>query len=187
MIDRTTFFTAARAKPFGGRLDQEQVDGMNAILDAWESANQQRDLRHIAYELGTTYHETATTMQPIAEYGHGNGRPYGHPDPVTRHVYYGRGYVQLTWKANYAAMSAVVGEDLVANPDLALEPAIAATIMFYGMEHGTFTGRKLADYFTATGSDWINARRVINGLDCASAIATYAQEFYSALGGTGLN
>ena len=30
-----------------------------------------------AYILATTWHETATTMLPIAEYGKGGGRPYG--------------------------------------------------------------------------------------------------------------
>lgn len=180
-IDRDKFFPLARAKPFGGTLDQEQVDGMNSLLDAWEGALVNPDLRYLAYELGTAYHETAMTMQPVSEWGKGRGRPYGHPDPVTRQVYYGRGYVQVTWKADYATMSPIVGEDLVNHPDIALEPAVAAKIMFVGMEHGMFTGRKLSDYFTASGSDWINARRIINGLDCAAAIATYAQEFFAAL------
>ena len=179
-IDRTKFFTLARAKPFGGSLEQSQVDGMNAILDAWD-ARPATDVRHLAYEFGTVFHECATQMVPIREYGRGAGRPYGHPDPVTRQVYYGRGFVQLTWKYNYAAMGQIVGADLVNHPDLALEPDIAAKVMFEGMERGTFTGKKLSDYFTAAGSDWINARRIINGLDRAAAVATYAQEFMEAL------
>ena len=36
MIDRDIFFKAVREKPFGGSLSQEQVDGMNIILDAWD-------------------------------------------------------------------------------------------------------------------------------------------------------
>jgi putative chitinase len=179
-IDRAKFFSAARQKPFGGSFDQSEVDGLNAILDAWE-ALPPVDMRHLAYELGTAFHETAMTMQPIPEWGKGAGHPYGHPDPVTRKVYYGRGYVQLTWKANYETMSHIVGADLVNQPDLALEPDIAAKIMFEGMERGLFTGKKLSDYFTAEKSDWINARRIINGLDKAQAIALYSQEFMEAL------
>ena len=180
-IARDVFFPEVRATVFRGALNQSQVDGVNAILDGWEKQYPAGDPRWLAYELGTTYHETAMTMQPISEWGKGAGRPYGHPDPVTRKVYYGRGFVQLTWKTNYAAMSKVVDEDLVENPDLALEPAIAAKIMFYGMEHGSFTGRGLPTYFTATGADWLNARRIINGTDCAAQIAVYAKEFNAAL------
>lgn len=182
-INRAIFFAHARETVFRGALTQSQVDGISALLDAWEAKYPNGDIRWLSYELGTTFHETAATMQPISEYGHGAGRPYGHPDPTTRQVYYGRGFVQLTWKANYEAMSAVVGDDLVNDPALALEPDIAAKIMFYGMEHGSFTGRKLADYFAPQSekSDWINARRIINGTDCAAQIATYGQEFFAAL------
>ena len=180
MIDRGKFFSLVREKPFNGTLTQGQVNGINAVLDTSEARPPQL-MSFLAYELGTVYHETAMTMLPIAEYGHGAGRSYGHPDLQTRQVYYGRGYVQLTWKYNYVAMGKLLDVDLVNHPDLALEPDIAAKIMFEGMEKGIFTGRKLADYFTAEKSDWINARRIINGLDCASAIATYAQEFNEAL------
>lgn len=181
MIDRDKFFSGAREAVFRGSLAQSQVDGLNTILDGFEA---QGDLRWLAYELATVFHETAATMQPISEWGHGAGRPYGHPDPVTRQVYYGRGFIQLTWKSNYQAMSSVVGENLVADPTLALEPAIAAKIMFYGMERGSFTGRKLADYFNAKTTDYVNARRIINGTDCAAQIAIYAQEFHAALTAT---
>jgi hypothetical protein len=46
--------------------------------------------------------------------------------------------------------------------------------MSHGMRHGTFTGKKLADYINATGCDYRNARRIINGVDQAALIAGYA-------------
>jgi predicted chitinase len=159
-------------------MDQSQVDGVNALLDAAPPA---WDARWTAYALATAYHESARTMQPIREYGRGAGHTYGIIDPITGQYYYGRGYVQLTWKADYKVMSVVVGEDLVANADLALRPDLAAKILFYGMGHGSFTGVGLARYFNGEASDWINARRVINGTDCAAQIAAYGQEFHSAL------
>jgi hypothetical protein len=180
MIDRNKFFPLVREKPFNGSLEQSQVDGMNSILDAWE-ALPPVDIRHLAYELATVFHECATQMVPLREYGKGAGRAYGRPDPVTRLVYYGRGYVQLTWKHNYDVMGKIIGYDLVAEPDAALEPDVAARIMFEGMERGLFTGKKLNDYFTDKTSDWVNARRIINGLDRARDIAVYAQEFHVAL------
>ena len=38
MFNRETFFEVVRSDPFGGSLLQDQVDGMNYILDTWEDA-----------------------------------------------------------------------------------------------------------------------------------------------------
>ena len=186
-LDRSTFF--GRVRPlFGGTLKQSQVDGMNAILDAWDSwlplnADLSPNARWLAYGLGTTFHETLRTMQPIEEYGRGAGRDYGIPDPLTHQVYYGRGYVQLTWKANYQVQSARLGVDLVGSPALALRPDLAADIMLHGMAAGSFTGRRLGQYFGANPAhdDPVNARRIINGTDRAQAIAGYHRAFASAI------
>jgi putative chitinase len=176
-MDRAKFFGLIRTSLFGS-LSQNQVAGISAILDEWDR-RKMMDLRWLAYMLATALHETAKTMLPIAEYGRGKGHKYG--IPVNGKTYYGRGLVQLTWDYNYKAMGIIIGVDLLGNPDLALVPANAAAIMFEGMIRGTFTGKKLADYFTTTASDWTNARRIINGLDRAADIAGYAQKFYAAL------
>ena len=174
------FFRLVRSKMFAGSMTQAQVSGTNAILDAWPKGT---DIRWIAYSLATAFHETDFTMEPIAEYGRGRGKPYG--VPVNGVVYYGRGYVQLTWKHNYVrAESEIHGSDLVAHPDNAMKPDIAAQIMVSGMTEGWFTGLCLGDYFPLTRpkvADWLNARRIINGLDSAARIAVYAQHFRDAL------
>jgi predicted chitinase len=56
--------------------------------------------------------------------------------------FYGRGYVQLTWQKNYRreSQSDRTGIDLVTNPDVAMQPDIAAQVLFVGMEHGDFGG-----------------------------------------------
>jgi hypothetical protein len=180
-IDRKHFFDTVRAGLFGGRLTQQQVDGMNIILDYWERQSAWDDLRWLAYPLATTKWETAHTMWPIAEYGHGAGHEYGVPDPETGETYYGRGFVQLTWKDNYQKMQGILGIPLVRNPDLALNPVHAAPIMFEGMVRGTFTGVKLADYFNDTTDDAYNARRIVNGVDHADDIAGYHAVFMQAL------
>jgi len=179
MIDRDRFFGRARVNPFGGTLTQGQVDGCNAILDAWESRKDMSDPRWLAYMLATAKWETAHTMKPIEEYGHGAGQAYG--VPVNGHVYYGRGYVQLTWAVNYAKMAALTGADLVGHPELALDPKIAALIMFDGMRGGLFTGVGLPTYFNATRDDPVNARRIINGTDHAEDIAEIHAEFLAGL------
>jgi hypothetical protein len=108
-------------------------------------------------------------------------RGYKYAKEVNGHVYYGRGLVQLTWDYNYERMEQILGVDLVSNPDLALQPDIASKIMFEGMQRGTFTGKKLSNYFGSTTTDWRNARRIINGTDRAEEIAAYGEAFYEAL------
>lgn len=131
----------------------------------------------IAYVLATVKHETANTFLPIKEYGQGKGRPYGLPDPHTKLVYYGRGYVQLTWKYNYYKMGQLLKQPLVSNPDLALRPDIALDILIEGMKRGMFTGKKLSDYINDEKVDYVGARRIINGTDKAELIASYAKQF----------
>jgi putative chitinase len=180
-INRGFFFTHIRRMMFSSVLQQSQVDGMNAILNGWEAKYADSDDRWLAYALATTYHETDQHMQPIEEYGKGQGRPYGKPDPATGKIYYGRGFVQLTWERNYKTMSDLLGVDFVDQPERALDLDNATAIMFTGMLKGLFTGKSLGDYFNRTKEDWVNARRIINGVDKARAIAMYGHNFYSAI------
>lgn len=177
MINQKFFFDYIRLHLFAGKLRPSQLAGLQAILNYQTLP----DDRWMAYILATVHHETDKTMQPVREYDRGRGRIYGIADKVTGHAYYGRGFVQLTWKGNYAKMSKVVGVDLVNNPDLALDMKISTQILFHGMIHGSFTGKKLSDYFNAKKEDWIGARRIINGTDKANLIAEYAKQYYAAI------
>lgn len=184
-FDRAKFYDGVRAGPFPGRLSPGQVAGLETILNEWERRGM-TDLRWLAYMLATTFHETDQKMQPIEEYGRGRGKAYGRPDRETGQVYFGRGYVQLTWRANYETMGRLLGLDLLRHPELALEPAAATQIMFEGMtrglsRRGDFTGKSLEHYFTDQKSDWRNARRIINGTDRADLIAGYAKQLYQDL------
>lgn len=199
MIDRNRLFSGVRQTVFHGHFKQSQVDGINFILDAWE-ATDFTDLRWLAYMLGTAYHETAATMQPVHEYG-GDAyftrmydvtgrrpdvaRRMGNTSPGDGIKYCGRGFVQLTWKSNYAKMGRLLGVDLVGNPDLAMDPKIAARIMFAGMTatnlRDTFSGVNLQRYFNDTAEDWVGARHIINGTDHADMLAETSQDFFDAL------
>jgi putative chitinase len=179
-FDRTIFFDAVRPNPFPDSLTQEQVDGMDSILSTWEDDPLLDDLRWLAYMLATTFHETAFRMHPITEYGsqeYLEGKDY--------YPYIGRGFVQLTWEDNYRRATEELGltgtDDLVAYPDRALDLQIASDVMFQGMVLGWFTGKSLPDYFNETTDDAYNARRIINGTDCASQIAEYHEAFLQAL------
>ena len=160
------------------------------------------DENQIRYVLATVQHETNGTFQPIREaywvrnklirrYGKAQGsirfENWGRrhfkttKSKVSYYPYYGRGYVQLTWKRNYAKFTDILidqgyeGCDLVKYPDQALNHNIAAFILVYGMIHGTFTGRKLSDYINDYKVDYIGARRIINGRDKAMHIASLAE------------
>lgn len=202
VFDRKIYFDSVRASLFSGGLTQQQVDGQEAILGEWEgAADQPDDLRHLAYPLATTLHETASTMWPIEEYGKGAGMAYGKPDPQTGQTYYGRGYVQLTWRDNYRNATQKLGltgdDDLEWHAAKALDPQIAADVMFRGMTEGWFRsdskGRQtLARYFNASTNDAYGAREIINGdkakvpswsggVSIGKLIAGYHGKFLAAL------
>lgn len=174
MTDAMHFFERIRVALFH-HMDQSQVDGCNALLTASEGL----PLTWRAYLLATAFHETARTMQPIAEYGKGKGRPYGKPGKYGQ-AQYGRGYVQLTWDANYEKADAALGLQgaLLKDFNLALRPDIAAKIAIRGMTEGWFTGKSFMNYLPG---DYVHARRIINGMDKAETIAGYAKRFEDAL------
>jgi putative chitinase len=184
-FDHAKYFSAYRYY-FSETLRQSQVNGMEFLLSCigndlgTEAIN---NIEQAAYILATIKHETANTFQPIEEYGKGKGKPYGLSDPITKKIYYGRGYVQLTWKKNYKAMSKYLGIDLVLNPELACSPAFAYRILVTGLDNGVF-GKDLDDMINARITDFINARRTVNGTDRALHIAKIADKFLSILNGS---
>lgn len=196
MVDPINFFNAVRTTLFMPSLSQNQVDGCNAILAAMDGD----PAAWMAYALATAYLETAHTMQPINEVGNdayffrmydpGGNRPdvareLGNTEPGDGALFHGRGYVMLTGRGLYTKAQAETGLPLVAQPDLALDPANAAQIMRGGMDGGWFTGKKFANYLPnvgpATFDQLTQARRIINGQDRATDIAGYAIQFQTAL------
>jgi len=188
------FYSAIRPI-FGGKMTQSQVDGVEAIL----AATQGLPVSWRAYVLATAHHETGGGMQPVKETvfpwsrnktpsdaqviatldrAFKAGKLKGVKTPYWRDGWFGRGYVQLTHKRNYAAASALAGVDLVKDPTLALDPGVAARVLVGGMKSGTFTGKKLSDYLPG---DFVGARRIVNGLDAAEKIAETARQFEAAL------
>ena len=125
-----------------------------------------------AYVLATAFWETARTMKPVREMG---GEKYLRSKKY--YPYVGMGYVQLTWRENYLKASDKLSVDFVSNPKLLLDPVHATEILVLGMIEGWFTGKKLSDYITLQRSDFVEARRIINGKDKASDIARVAREY----------
>jgi len=193
-INHTKFFTGYRDA--FGKLTQDKVNGIELLGRQMEADPEIKDLRWAAYMLATVKHECADTWTPILE--RGNLAYFGKYEPATSigkrlgntkkgdgALYRGRGYVQITGRANYGKLSAALGltgdENLVDHPDHALIPAVAYSIMSYGMRNGSFTGKKLKDYISGTTCDYKNARRMINGLDQWQRIKGYAEKLEEIL------
>jgi putative chitinase len=182
-FDRDVFFAQVRDDLFSGALSQQQVDGMNLLLAMYESGytgTPMNDVRWLAYILATVFHECATTMWPITEYGsqeYLTGKEYW--------PYIGRGFVMITWEDNYrhasAQLSLIGDRDLVDHPELALDSLIASRILFRGCAEGWFTGKKLGQYFDSDTDDPVNARQIVNGNDDDELIAGYHRHFLEAL------
>lgn len=193
------FFDAIRGG-FTGALDQAEVDGTKAIFAAMRG----EPLAWTAYALATAWHETGGTMRPVTECG-GERYFFARYDPcgarpdIARRLgntqagdgarFCGRGYVQLTGRANYARAERELGVPLLAQPERALDPDVAAAVLRDGMREGWFTGVRFDAFLPSAGQasrgQFVAARRIVNGQDRADDIALYALGYQRALGGAG--
>lgn len=176
----TDGFLLSLATNFKTTLNKEQGDCIRLIC-SYADVYSVVDVQAVAYMLGTAYHECG--FRAIKEIRAKPGTTVrAMQDKYWNTGFYGRGYCQLTWKRNYEKFSELLGEDFVANPDLVLIPKNAAHILVYGMVHGSFTGKKLSDYFKpGKEPDWMNARRIVNGTFHADRVADAAKKIHSLL------
>lgn len=192
-VDRA-FFSQCFSKDIVKRkLSMDQVDSINAFLDDWDVRTSATDLRWLAYIIVTAWHNSR--LSPLRE-GAGSHEkavkaarwafekglvkhPYHLPDPVTGKVYYGRGFAMLTWAANYKQIGQALGygDKLYLDPDLLLQPKIAATVLASAMIGGTMATEtkpeytdggasrpaNLQLYFNDQREDWKRARTIVKG------------------------
>lgn len=178
------------------------------ITDAAWAAYMLATAKHETADTFKPIHEYGSRAYFIKRYGGQTsiGKRLGNDTPEEGADYAGRGYPQATGEDNYekseqairkeypevvAAFEARTGKkfDLTvgdqpndkSDPDNMMDPQIAYVTMSYGMRKGMFTGKKLGDYFGPGKNDPINARRIINGLDRASLIASYHRKFETIL------
>jgi putative chitinase len=118
--------------------------------------------------IGTIGIETAHTWEPVLEafwmseaWRRANLRYW---------PFVGRGFVQLTWLANYQRfsrfVSAILGRpiDLAATPALAMVPEIAAAVLAAYFVHHPSDDANLIPSAARRG-DWTEVRRLVQGAD----------------------
>jgi putative chitinase len=134
-----------------------------------------------AYVLATALWETNRTMKPVKEAYWVKNAETWRKNNLRYWPWYGRGYVQLTWEANYIKAGKSLGLDLITDPDVVMEPGVSAKILVRGSKQGWFTGKRLDHYITLKRSNFRGARRIINGTDKAAEIAKIAKAYDKAL------
>jgi len=171
-----------------GKLDKigsgrvHDFSDKEGVIEAikWECGVQEIGLKtQIAYVAATTEWETARTFKPVRE-AFWLSEDWRR-DNLRYFPFYGRGFVQLTWEKNYKKYSDLLGIDMVADPDLAMNENVALFVLVHGFKMGTFTGRKITDYINKFETDFVGARRCINGTDHDEDIAELAEKYLREL------
>jgi putative chitinase len=167
------------SKKLGQKLNAEQAKSVELILD--ECRRQMvTDLRDIAYVLATVWHECR--FRSIREIKAKPGTEiWEYQKRYWPSGYYGRGFCQLTWDYNYKKFGKLLNLPLLEQPDLVLDPAIGAKILVLGMRDGLFSNHSLGKYFTYVSTDWVGARKIVNGTFKADIVAGHARDIFEIL------
>jgi hypothetical protein len=192
-------------------LSDESTDNLRKLIvginEYYGEGGEQANIYEVAYMLATARHETYqfTTGEYFSEKPEvGRISYFDKYDPVLASTaalrdiakkngnieegdgfkYRGRGCVHLTWKNNYQKFSNILGVDFASNPDAAGKFVYAVPIMIIGMKAGLFTGSKISTHINSSSINYRSARRVINGLDEADLIASYATKMQAILSET---
>lgn len=171
-------------------------ESFERFLGALLVGNQVLTVTQKAYILATVRHETAGTFDPVEEafwltptgrkkyYKRYEGRTdLGNTSPGDGILYHGRGHVQVTGKTNYMRLSIELKDARIfVDPDVLLrEFELSFMACVYGMTRGLYTGKRLDQYVGISTKDYFNARRVVNGIDEAGRIVSYALKYEALL------
>ena len=172
------------AKDYGKPVKVTQRDDGKAVITEWDGDQW-------LVNTSGSYDKLLKTANPTQGFrAKGQVAPTAPVDiyvnePGDEHLYYGRGYVQLTWWSNYAAAGKMLnrGLDFLLNPDLVNDPKVAYAVLSTGMRTGgAFANRKtFAKYFHDDVTDYVGARAMVNANGDAKEVAEYAHLFEKIL------
>lgn len=141
---------------------------VNAVATYWpglRAALIEHEITHPSAIIAAiaTVRVEAPTFEPVHEYGgpsywarYEGRQDLGNTERGDGVRYHGRGFIQLTGRANYRAYAAALGVPLEAEPDLALEPEVAARIFAR-----YFRNREV--HRAAEAGNWTGVRQRVNG------------------------
>jgi len=143
--------------------ERNVIENWPLIENALESLGMADDPVKVA-ALATVAVETARTFVPIQERGsvayfakmYEGAARLGNTEAGDGVRFRGRGFVQITGRANYQDYGQRLGIDLLVNPDAALEPVTSAAIL------AMYFQRRGMD-IAAHDADWVKCRRIVNG------------------------
>lgn len=191
---------------FGTSLSQPQVDALNALLKAGKhlpathlacvmgnvyheckmkpltenlnySAKRLRQVWPSRFKNAAQAAKYARNPKALANNVYANRLGNGNEASGDGWRFRGRGYIQITGRANYAKFG------LDTRPDDALLPARAARVAVDGMDLGMFTGKKLKDYASGGSFNFKAARAIVNADvgRVGDEVARYCRAFLNAL------
>ena len=157
-----------------GEIQITEYDGDQFLVSA---DGKSKNKANLANPRITSRMGTAPTLQAVRSYKDAAG---------DEHTFYGRGYVQLTWWANYASAGPLLGLPaafFLQDPEQALEASYSYKLMSLCMRTGAgFANKnKFDDYFSGHDRLYKEARAMVNGTDKASQIADIAINFEDIL------
>ncbi len=182
--------TQVKALPAAGVskiLPAASVEAVATNTPLIMAALTEQDINNVpmtAYTFATINAETSS-FKPIPEWATGSEyedrADLGNVNPGDGVRFKGRGFIQLTGRSNYKNMGTHLGIDLIDNPDLALDPTIAARIMAVWLKgHQHSIENDLANNDLASARAVVNGRNqntgLPNGLDAFTVAYTAAAE-----------
>ncbi|MFP4008241.1 MAG: DUF4231 domain-containing protein [Spirulinaceae cyanobacterium] len=137
---------------------QKYLPGILEAMQKYEILDKQ-----VLIGLLATVRVETSGMKPINEWGgekywrrYEGRRDLGNVNPGDGVKYHGRGYIQLTGRANYRSYGQKLGVDLENNPELALDPTVSALVLAcYFKDRGVHQAAK--------AGDWRRVRKLVNG------------------------
>ncbi|MEM9099734.1 MAG: peptidoglycan-binding protein [Pseudomonadota bacterium] len=124
----------------------------------------------------------ARDPEKLANKVYGGRRDLGNTEPGDGWRYRGRGYLQLTGRANYTRYGRMLGLDLAADPDKATEPEIAWRIAAAYMHTRRRRGKRLFEWADENNVEQVS-RGVNGGLHGLADRRTRTFSALRALGG----
>ena len=156
----------------------ERAFTTNSTCPSCGQATSGVNLLVMAGAMATIRVEVGKNFKPIMEYASGQAyegrRDLGNTQIGDGVRYKGRGYIQLTGRANYAFYGEKLGLDLISNPDLALDVDVGAKILAL-----YFKERKVDEACVA--KDWLRVRKLINGVNRATGLPNGWNEFQTVI------